>query len=132
LLEVLAQLKHDLGKYIAFQSRWLVEDEPLEGLRSAVVADLCETQRGPAGARSAVEIWRNQRGPLEALWLKRFGEAEPEWLALVSALEGIERTLPLLLTADADALWAARQEALLVSDLISAMHRRVRNLTPVP
>ncbi len=61
-LEVyLARIKHDLGKYIAFQIRWLPPDASFEERVAALRADLLETRRGPDGSIDACTLWMQLR-----------------------------------------------------------------------
>ena len=129
LSEQVARLKHDLGKYIAFQSRWLAEESDVAELRAALIADLCETHRGPDGSRSAVEIWDAQRTALEPILREAFGVDDPDWRAIATGLSDIGQALPHLETADAAALGETRRVAISVSDAIARLNRRVRNLT---
>ena len=129
LYEQVARLKHDLGKYVAFRSRWLAEDSDVAEIRSALSADLCETHRGPDGSRSAAEIWDAQRPALEPLLREAFGLDDPDWRVIVTGMSHIGQSTPHLETADATALEETRREAVSVSDAISRLHRRVRNLT---
>jgi len=57
LLDALADLQHDLGKYLALPVTMLPADATDGELSGAVRGALLETRRGPAGTRSAREIW---------------------------------------------------------------------------
>lgn len=59
--ELTGQLRHDLGKYVAFQLRWLPADPSDGALAEALAADLLHTRRGPDGNESAVELWARYR-----------------------------------------------------------------------
>ncbi len=59
-----ARLKHDLGKYIAFQSRWLGPEASHSDREEALRADLLATRRGPTEVVDAVELWGRLRPPL--------------------------------------------------------------------
>ncbi|MCO4743199.1 MAG: hypothetical protein KC912_00320 [Proteobacteria bacterium] len=59
-----ARIKHDLGKYVAFQARWLPDDPADDELREALVADLLSTRRGPDGSMDALQVWDAFRAPL--------------------------------------------------------------------
>ena len=54
---VATRLKHDLGKYISLQARWLPVHADAQALRDALVSDLLHTRRGPAGSEPAAEVW---------------------------------------------------------------------------
>lgn len=64
LLEHVTRLKHDLGKYIRFQGRWLGEEASLEDRTQALRADLLETRRGPTGSIDALTVWAEFSGAL--------------------------------------------------------------------
>jgi len=64
LLELVARLKHDLGKYIAFQIRWVDDTAPVSERRRALEADLLETRRGPSGTVDAHAVWLEFRPAL--------------------------------------------------------------------
>ena len=129
LCDLTARLKHDLGKYIAFQSRWLDGDSGVSDLRAALVADLLETHRGPDGSRSALEIWNQQRVHIEPLLCDVLGEDDADWHEISAGMSHVERALPHLESADAAALGEAQSAAKAVSDGIARLHRRVRKLT---
>ena len=57
LLDALADLQHDLGKYIAMPVTMLPADATDADLRDAVRGALRETRIGPNGTRSAQSIW---------------------------------------------------------------------------
>ena len=57
LVSHLQRLKHDLGKYIAMQQRWLGPDPELAELLDALRTDLLSTRRGPDDTRNAVAVW---------------------------------------------------------------------------
>lgn len=57
LAEATARAKHDLGKYVAFQLRWLTSDCSDADLLEALQADVLNTRRGPDGSESAMSIW---------------------------------------------------------------------------
>ncbi len=53
----IARIRHDIGKYVTLQQRFLADDPSAEDLREALIADLGATRRGPAGAQSIAEVW---------------------------------------------------------------------------
>ena len=57
LLDALADLQHDLGKYTAMPVTMLSTDATDADLREAVRVALRETRRSPTATRSAGEIW---------------------------------------------------------------------------
>ena len=64
----LSRLRHDLGKYVSLQVRWLGDDADPASLREALAADLLATRRGPSGTVDALALWAEFRPAL-------FGEA---------------------------------------------------------
>ena len=67
LVMCLSRLKHDLGKYIGLQSRWLGADASLSQRVSALRKDLLETRRSPEGTWDAVCLWQQFRPLLMGL-----------------------------------------------------------------
>ena len=128
LCDLTAQLKHDLGKYVAFQSRWLDPASDIDELRAALIADLVETHRGPNGTRSSVEIWREQRATLEPVLVAVLGAQDAVWLEVVAGMARVERLVSELSSADLGRLIQARDVALSLSDAIARLHRGARAL----
>ena len=124
LREAAARAKHDLGKYIAFQTRWLPESADHQEWTAALQADLLQTRRGPNGAESAVSIWERIRD--------EFGELEDDKdIAGVEAAFGTIRTLMPALeggeitSQDAQVLAQASRE---VAGRLAALHKRLREV----
>jgi len=65
LAEATAHAKHDLGKYVAFQLRWIAPDASDDELLDALRADVLNTRRGPSGRESAMDLWSRLRPTLE-------------------------------------------------------------------
>jgi hypothetical protein len=61
LLPQLEDLRHDLGKYIQFEQRFLEEPVGESALRRALCADLLATRRGAQGSEAAWQVWERQR-----------------------------------------------------------------------
>ncbi len=57
LVEDLSELRHDLGKYIGFECRFVGEDGETEALRAALRTDLLQTHRGRRGVESCWQLW---------------------------------------------------------------------------
>jgi hypothetical protein len=57
----LSRLRHDLGKYVSLQVRWLGADPEPGDLGRALAADLLETRRGPNGTVDASTVWAELR-----------------------------------------------------------------------
>ena len=95
LQDLLARLKHDLGKYVALQQRWLPATATLDERRAALRADLLETRRGPNGTQDAASVWRGFRPQLfgEAALpdgCRVDGSADPDLVALDEAMKRID------------------------------------------
>lgn len=78
LPEAAARARHDLGRYVALQTRFVGVDGPVEALREALASDLCETRRSPAGSVGVAAVWAACRVDL--------AEADPALLAPVDQL----------------------------------------------
>ncbi|NVB42549.1 hypothetical protein G6O69_32295 [Pseudenhygromyxa sp. WMMC2535] len=126
LLEQVAALKHDLGKYVAWTSANLddgVWEGPVEDeLVSALRADLLQTRKHGERCEAAWEVWRAHRAGLpEAL--------EPELAAVERAVASLERAGRALAEDDRQALAeqrgvirAAQQDIRLQ---LRSLHRRL-------
>lgn len=62
--EALAIARHDLGKYIAMNQRWLPDDPSTEMLREALRTDLLKTRSAPSGDEDALGLWQRLRPSL--------------------------------------------------------------------
>ena len=58
VLELAYGLKHDIGKYITMQRRWMAPEHSFDDRVSALRADILETRRSGDSVSSAVEVWR--------------------------------------------------------------------------
>lgn len=96
LVEHVRRLRHDLGKYVSLQVRWLGEAPSPDALRQALCEDLLRTRRGPAGARSAPEVWGDFRERL-----LRELPSDPHVQAIEADAQAIEALLPALVSGDA-------------------------------
>ncbi|MFT4626089.1 MAG: hypothetical protein ACI8PZ_004760 [Myxococcota bacterium] len=126
LVELVGRLKHDLGKYIALQQRWVLPTATEAERRAALSADLLSTRRGPTGQVDAVEVWRG--------FEQAFAIAEPD-IHDDSDLSGIRRemvTVDAVVTAlregrtDAALEARGRAAALAVSEGCRRLWRRIR------
>ena len=61
LLDQVDDLRHDLGKYISFETRFVGPDAEVETLRRALKADIFETHRRGNQVESAWELWARLR-----------------------------------------------------------------------
>jgi len=65
-LDLLLDLKHDLGKYLVLPLALLPKDAAPSAVREALSRALRETRKGPGGAQSARELWRGFESELTA------------------------------------------------------------------
>ena len=61
LIEDLTDLRHDLGKYITFEVRFLGEDPQTEALRAALQADVMRTHKRGEDIATAWQVWERMR-----------------------------------------------------------------------
>lgn len=129
LLEQVAALKHDLGKYVAWTSANL-DDAVWEGpapqrideLVAALRADLLETRKHGDHCESAWEVWRAHLGQLPH-------PLEPELEAVAHAVAELERVGPALTDNDREliirergSIRAAQQD---IRQQLLNLHRRL-------
>lgn len=62
--EQIADLVHDLGKYVHLSARMLGPEAGLEERWAALREDLLETRRGPKGVQSAAAVYAQRRAAL--------------------------------------------------------------------
>ncbi len=62
--EALAAARHDLGKYVHFEARWIAEDADATSVREALRADLLRTRRGPRGEHGVGKVWADARAEI--------------------------------------------------------------------
>jgi len=124
LREAAAKAKHDLGKYIAFQTRWLPEDANHQDWTKALYSDLVQTRRGPNGVESAVAIWERIRSDFAALGkdddVSGVDDAIAAIRELMPALEREEIT-----PENAENLAQASRE---VAQRLAALHKRLKEI----
>ena len=121
-LEAATRAKHDLGKYIAFQARWLPPGAAREEWQAGLVSDLLETRRGPSGTEDAVALWKRLKTDFAGL------KNDPDVRAVDEAIERIEGRLSdlkedRLSLADLQSLGETAKE---VAQHLSALHKRLR------
>jgi hypothetical protein len=122
LQEAVKRARHDLGRYIAFQIRWLPEEPEPKDLLEALQSDLLHTRRGPSGSEDAWTVWARVREGLLSL-----GERDPQLQALESLMTTMETQKDALCSgeADAEALKNLFSMALEVADVLAALGARV-------
>lgn len=133
LRDQLVRLKHDLGKYIAFQVRFLPPGATAAERRDALAADLLGTRRGPEGVRDATAVWGEFRPTLVGdRELPGGGVADLStdavFLAIDADMTAIEALLPALAdgTATPAAVDSGIEAALRVADAVRELHRSTR------
>ena len=121
-LEWATRAKHDLGKYIAFQSRWLPPDASAEEWLGALESDLLHTRKGPNGSEGAVELWRSLRGEQVGL------ESDPDFRKVELAMERIAEQLEGLRTGalTIPQMMSLAEETKTVASHLSKLHKRLR------
>ena len=60
-----ARARHDLGKYVCLEARFVGPEGSAEELRAALLADLRRTNRGPSGDEDVATVWARVRVPCE-------------------------------------------------------------------
>ncbi len=127
MTERAAALKHDLGKYVAWQSANF-DDEAWEGpltdaLLDALQADILRTRTHDAAEQPAWEVWAAHTHDLPQPW------SEPELHTVEAAVAVLHAHEAGLRTADRDAVAAARPEIRSAQGQIRAalrdLHRRL-------
>jgi hypothetical protein len=109
LVDDLADLRHDLGKYIGFESRTA---EPAR-LRQALARDLFATREHEGERETCWELWARLRPAALA--------DDPDVAAIDAALAALRLDLD---TADDDALREARDRAATVTAATKRLHAR--------
>jgi hypothetical protein len=106
LLERVAALKHDLGKYVAWTSANLEESlwhgPVADELIAALRADLLETRKHGERRETAWEVWQAHRDELPR-------PLEPELEAVASAVARLERVGSALARGDRETIAGERE-----------------------
>jgi hypothetical protein len=130
--EHVARIKHDLGKYVAFQVRWVAPDADLAARRAALAQDLLATRRGPQGEVDAASLWAEVRRPLVGDEpLPNGARADLRGDPAVVLIDGAMAELQPLLaglrdgSADEEAVRIGTEAALRVAEACRDLHRRV-------
>ena len=122
-LEAVARARHDLGKYVAFQSRCLEADPTDAQLRLALDADLRLTRTSPPAG--CADIWRELRAEFDAADVDADEIAAVD--AAVAALAAGAANLDALAGPE---LRQLQQTAIGLGDRLRALHRRLQAATP--
>ena len=113
MVEDLADIRHDLGKYLTLGARFLGPEPGLADLREALKGDLLRTARRTSGDETAWELWRRLR---------------PEGLETDPDIQRIDEGIQALATADLEGdrpvLEAAAACAVEVAQATRSLHHR--------
>jgi hypothetical protein len=60
-----ARARHDLGRYVHLEARFVGPEGDVEELRAALISDLRRTRRGPGGDEDVAAVWARVRVPCE-------------------------------------------------------------------
>ncbi len=131
--EHIAHVRHDLGKYVAFQLRWLPPVPSDDELREALEADLARTRASDLRVESAPALWSRLREPLVGAAPLADGSRidmtrDPDLLVIDGAIRAFRALLPQLGTAPRRELEVAMAGALEVAAATRRLQRRVRAL----
>lgn len=122
LLQAAADAKHDLGKYVAFQARWLPADADEAAWREALQADVLHTRRSATGSEPAAALWARLRPALAPL------EGDTDLAAVDGAIAALGELTPALAggTLSGPDLTRCADQARAVATHLAALHRRLR------
>ncbi len=122
LLEAAKAAKHDLGKYVAFEARWLPPEASRTDRLRALQADVLHTRRSAQASEGAVDLWGRLRPGLAAL-----GD-DPDLAAVDAAVAALAAHGPGLAdgSLDGEALADCAAQARRIADHLAALHRRLR------
>lgn len=133
LTEFVGRLKHDLGKYVSLQARWLGDGAPVAERRKALEADLLSTRRGPDGSQAATSVWLEFRPGLVGLADLGGGARadlsdDPDLVRLDHNMSIVEEVSEALRrsAADDDIVELGCAAALTVAETCRSLARRVR------
>lgn len=88
LREAAARARHDLGKYVAMQVRWVGVDGPPIELREALRSDLLRTR----GGEGVAAVWASLRAPLAECGVERIDALVGQLAAAAVSLEKMDET----------------------------------------
>jgi hypothetical protein len=131
LREHLARVRHDLGKYVAFQARWLPGGAGIEELRGALSADLARTRSCAGRVESAPEIWERLRPALVGAVALEDGSRvdlsnDADFLDVEAGIAVVREVLPALPSAPPAVLEGARTAALGIAAALQRLTTRAR------
>ncbi len=115
--EAADRVRHDLGKYVHLEARWLDHEAPVEELREALAHDLLRTRRGPHGDEDCVRLWARLRPSVDAMDVQEIDRL------VADAGHGMAR-LPAL---DGDGLRALAEVARTLAEACRRLAERARD-----
>jgi hypothetical protein len=116
-IDLLLDLKHDLGKYICMPLAMLPTDAAPEEIRRALRCALVETRKAGAGTRSAADIWQT--------FLVEAPQSLTEMPLFADLARCVNDALPLRVFAEGDAPLPDRQELLAVLQEIAVVIQKL-------
>jgi len=83
-------VRHDLGKYVHLEARWLGEDATAVDYRDALRTDLLRTRRGPQGDEDCLTLWFRLRPTVSDFDLHEVDDRVTRIGAALPALEQLD------------------------------------------
>lgn len=117
-LEAVARARHDLGKYVAFQTRCLDPGASIDELRSALDVDLNATRSTPRAG--CVDLWRGLRTEFVAT-----GVDAAQIAAIDADIAALAAGAACLHALDRDALVALGAAAVGLGETLRGLHRQL-------
>jgi len=113
LVDALADVRHDLGKYLTLGVRFVGDDPGEDDLREALRSDLLRTARRASGDEAAWQVWARLR-PVGL-------DADPDVCRIDAGIAALEAAD---LGAPRGTLVALAAQAAAVADATRSLHRR--------
>lgn len=88
--EAAQRVRHDLGKYVHLEARWLGEDADAAEYRDALRTDLLRTRRGPTGDEDCLTLWTRLRPTVLAFDLREVDDRVARIGALLPLLDELD------------------------------------------
>ena len=122
-LDAAAAARHDLGKYIAFELRWVGEAASDADLLAALQADVLRTRSSRGETLDALAVWEGVKPGLQGL---RGRDVDVD--AVDEAMNRIGLRLPGLCggALTREEMNSCRADAFLVSEHLDALYRRLK------
>jgi hypothetical protein len=117
LIEDLSDLRHDLGKYVTFEVRFLGSDPNTEDLRAALQADVLRTHKRGEEVATAWQVWERLR--------PRILDGDED---IVRIEENLEALQALDLSGSREILDQAAGRAQAIAQACRSLHRRACSL----